>query len=227
MHIVDVEFFNTDPVGYWIKKPLYSVYQAALLMTGIDPTRFKSFQEFMERGWREFPENQMRRASFHKELILDGLFLGSLTAHKILVEYGDSNFNFRKEFINQIEIDIYEREDISLENTSFIREVFLLWLKKQNITTVKQELKELKQANANTLLSIEKPQFLYPDAPLLKQVSYVQHTFWSEYKEGDKPVLQKVIVDDLRKQGISEIKAKAIDVVAAPVLRHDKTKKEK
>ena len=224
---VDLLKLQFDDLSAWAHRDMFLIDDIAMLYVGIDPARYKNLYEFLnDESFDAFDDSRQRRAKVYKEMVLDGIFIGSLAAHLIVAWVETDRFTRDRRIVNQLEITQYHRNEIDTSETYILKTVLFNWMANKKIKSLSQERRERKKAQQEEDSAKEKipfMQLLFPNAPLLKEVDRVQRTYWVNHKEGDKPPLQKTIVDGLMKDGHSKVKALAIDAVASPILRQDRS----
>ena len=134
-----------DDVSMWRIKEIYTIQQACLLMAGISPFKVKSISEARDKGYSDY---QLELASVVLDAMIDGLLLGTLTAHSIFCyEFNGSHT------VSQDGFSDYHRQELDVDATRILAGVFFKWIKSRGIESALQASKK-NQLDETRVLSI-------------------------------------------------------------------------
>lgn len=221
----------------WSLVKLISIDQAAFLMAGIDPN---DMNKNKQGNWintnQQYTSFQFNSFKTYKQAIVSALLLGEISAYSKIWVFNCSDNSIA---ISENNLAYCGINDIDTEKTVLQTSVFIQWLNRQEIKTMRQILKQnaLTQNQAATdkppitnqepikqtepLLLDYKPKH---HNPALETVLEVSREYYDSIEQTDKPIKQEylkeeVIPQKLKEKGASNISnniVSAIDNIARP-----------
>lgn len=134
-----------DDVSMWRIKEIYTIQQACLLMAGISPYKVKSISEARDKGYSDY---QLELASVVLDAMIDGLLLGTLTAHSIFCYGFNGGYS-----VTQDGFSDYHLQELDVDGTRILAGVFFKWIKSRGIESALQASKKNQLDETRVLLS--------------------------------------------------------------------------
>lgn len=161
-NIQPLRLADLNDLSDWRFVPILTIEQAALLWAGIDPAFCNSFSHS-----HLFHPTQARRAVIARQAFLGGIMLKTLTVHELYL------FNWKGEtYRADASLGNFTFEDIDIQRTTVMTQVLIAWAKRQDCTSLREDLRKREQAEKERQSRKEFDDFVEAQSKQVLQIEY-------------------------------------------------------
>ncbi len=198
-NIQPLRLVDLDDLSDWRFVPILTIEQAALLWAGINP----AFYNF--RDSHLFHPTQASRAFIARQAFLGGIMVKTLTVHELHF------FNWRGEtYRADASVENFTFEDVDIQRTTVMAQVLIAWAKRQDCTSLREDLRKQEQAEKERQSRKEFDDFVEAQSKQVLQIEY--RPLEPKYTTPEFTVACEIVAEIWNKQEAGVKPPKALEI---------------